>query len=29
MAVADGTGLAIAIGIASGQRHDVKLVDET
>ena len=29
MAVADGNGLPIAVGIASGQRHEVKLVDET
>lgn len=29
MAVADGAGLPIAIGIASGQRHEVKLVEET
>lgn len=29
MAVADGTGLPVAIGIASGARHETKLVDET
>ena len=29
MAIADGSGLPIAIGIASGQRHEVKLVEET
>jgi transposase len=29
MAVADGHGLPIAIGIASGQRHEAKLVVET
>jgi transposase len=27
--VADGSGLPVAAGIASGQRHEVKLVDET
>lgn len=29
MAVADGNGLPIAVGIASGQRGEVKLVEET
>ena len=29
MAVTDGTGLPIAVGIASGERHEVKLVDQT
>lgn len=29
MAVADRHGLPIAIGIASGERHETKLVDET
>jgi transposase len=29
MAVADGHGLPIAVGIASGQRHEAKLVVET
>ena len=29
MAVADRHGLAVACGIASGERHEVKLVDDT
>jgi len=29
MAVADGSGLPIAVGIASGQRNEVLLVDDT
>ena len=29
MAIADGNGLPIAVRIASGERHEVKLVDET
>ena len=29
MAVADRNGLPIAVGIASGERHEVRLVDET
>ncbi len=29
MAIADGSGLPIAAGIASGQRHEVKLVEAT
>ena len=29
MAVTDGSGVPIAVGIASGQRHEVTLVDET
>lgn len=29
MAIADGRGLPIAIGIASGPRHEAKLVEET
>ena len=29
MAVADGTGLPIAVGIASGERGEVRLVEET
>ena len=29
MAVADGAGLPLAAGIASAQRHEVKLVEET
>jgi transposase len=29
MAIADGNGLPIAVGIASGQRHEAKLVVET
>ena len=29
MAITDGSGLPISVGIASGQRHEVKLVDDT